>query len=387
MTHASSIFQPTRISLCFARSFLYRYDYGSETNVQLPKFAATTGTVEEDLMSSLCLKTVAKPTATAEYGKPDSPAKNLEAKNLSKVERKSDQDSFQDKKVSDGVEVKDEVKKVACSLEMPAATCELLSTVDKDNSVSDKQLRGNKQRTCNDDFSSVGNIENGTDDHSMVDKNSELSSTQQSKQPQTEKKKVPTLNCKSKPKNIELLTIQRAHTSPKLRLSRDSNTKAKNKGHKRALSFDSNIHNGKQTGPSKDTKTTRSDVTSLNTNAIVNVKPSTDLVIVVDNSNIFIGAQERASLLHPNERKRNIRVKIQQLVKVFQRGRVVSRAFVQGSSPPMTEQVWEVYRWVKFVKSFGFINPNISRCDCSVTVHRANCIACILNLLFSDIPF
>ena len=69
-----------------------------------------------------------------------------------------------------------------------------------------------------------------------------------------------------------------------------------------------------------------------------------DIVVAVDNSNIFIGAQECASLLNPKERKRHIRVKIQQLVKVFERGRTLSRAFVQGSSPPSTEQVWEVYR-------------------------------------------
>lgn len=73
-------------------------------------------------------------------------------------------------------------------------------------------------------------------------------------------------------------------------------------------------------------------------------KIDTEIVVVIDNSNIFIGAQECASLLNPKERKRHIRVKIQQLVKVFERGRTLSRAFVQGSSPPTTEQVWEVYR-------------------------------------------
>ena len=71
-----------------------------------------------------------------------------------------------------------------------------------------------------------------------------------------------------------------------------------------------------------------------------------EIVVAVDNSNIFIGAQECASLLNPKERKRHIRVKIQQLVKVLERGRTLSRAFVQGSSPPSTEQVWEVYRYV-----------------------------------------
>jgi hypothetical protein len=148
-----------------------------------------------------------------------------------------------------------------------------------------------------------------------------------------ERKEIPMLFCRSKAEDRENLTIQRSHTSPKLKMTK--NSKQKNKSHRRALSFDSKVQNKNEIYESKRMS---------KHNAIQNNPYFNDLVIVVDNSNIFIGAQECSTLLNPNERKRNIRVKIQQLVKVFQRGRNVSRAFVQGSSPPTTEQVWEVYR-------------------------------------------
>ena len=147
---------------------------------------------------------------------------------------------------------------------------------------------------------------------------------------------------KGKTERIENLTIQRAHTSPKLKYTKDS--KRKHKGHSRTLSFDDNIQYQHETFKLPSPKTTKRSTIPQNTE--ISNKHSSDLVIVVDNSNIFIGAQECSTIVNPHERKRNIRVKIQQLVKVFQKGRVVCRAFVQGSSPPTTEQVWEVYRCV-----------------------------------------
>jgi hypothetical protein len=283
----------------FDRSFLYKYDYRSETNLQLPKYAASTDTIDEDLMSSLCLK------------------------NLPNTEGSR------------------ESTELACNaLE---TNCKLLESKDslKDD-VSDESSCSKEKRKCSKDAPIESSSEHALNTGlSTVQKNCELLNTYENKVEIEEihlkdNERIAKSPCKSRTGNCETLTIQRAHTSPTLKITKDFDSKRNNKdSHRRALSFDSNILNKFKSHSPKPTKH----------NTIPhNVKHSTDLVIVVDNSNIFIGAQECASLLNPNERKRHIRVKIQQLVKVFQSGRVVSRAFVQGSSPPTTEQVWEVYR-------------------------------------------
>lgn len=69
------------------------------------------------------------------------------------------------------------------------------------------------------------------------------------------------------------------------------------------------------------------------------------VVIVVDNSNIYIGAQECASANNASEKKRHVRVKLQNLVKILEKNRLKERTFVCGSSPPATEHVWDIYRW------------------------------------------
>lgn len=71
---------------------------------------------------------------------------------------------------------------------------------------------------------------------------------------------------------------------------------------------------------------------------------SKGVVIVVDNSNIYIGAQECASASNAHDRKRHVRVKLQNLVKILEKNRLKERTFVCGSSPPATEHVWDVYR-------------------------------------------
>ena len=71
---------------------------------------------------------------------------------------------------------------------------------------------------------------------------------------------------------------------------------------------------------------------------------SEGIVVAIDNSNIYIGAQECASAQNNWERKRNVRLKIQNLVRILERNRPKAQGFVCGSSPPATEQVWEVYR-------------------------------------------
>ncbi|KAK3703762.1 hypothetical protein QZH41_008442 [Actinostola sp. cb2023] len=77
--------------------------------------------------------------------------------------------------------------------------------------------------------------------------------------------------------------------------------------------------------------------------------PSKGVVIVVDNSNIYIGAQECASANNASDRKRHVRVKLQNLVKILENNRLKERTFVCGSSPPATEHVWDVYRHLGYV--------------------------------------
>ena len=68
------------------------------------------------------------------------------------------------------------------------------------------------------------------------------------------------------------------------------------------------------------------------------------IVVGIDNSNIYIGAQECASMVNPGDRKRHVRLKLQNLVRILERERSKMRGFACGSSPPATEHVWEVYR-------------------------------------------
>ena len=68
------------------------------------------------------------------------------------------------------------------------------------------------------------------------------------------------------------------------------------------------------------------------------------LVVAIDNSNIYIGAQECASMVNAGDRKRHVRVKLQNLVRILEKERTKTRGFAGGSSPPATDHVWEVYR-------------------------------------------
>lgn len=78
--------------------------------------------------------------------------------------------------------------------------------------------------------------------------------------------------------------------------------------------------------------------------------PSEDIIIVaIDNSNIFIGAQECASMINVGDRKRHVRVKLQNLVKILEKERPKTRGFASGSSPPATEHVWDVYRRLGYI--------------------------------------
>ena len=68
------------------------------------------------------------------------------------------------------------------------------------------------------------------------------------------------------------------------------------------------------------------------------------MVVAIDNSNIYIGAQECASMVNSGDRKRHVRVKLQNLVRILEKERTKTRGFACGSSPPATDHVWEVYR-------------------------------------------
>lgn len=76
---------------------------------------------------------------------------------------------------------------------------------------------------------------------------------------------------------------------------------------------------------------------------------SDSIIVAIDNSNIYIGAQECASLVNAGDRKRHVRVKLQNLVKILEKERLKVRGFACGSSPPATEHVWDVYRRLGYI--------------------------------------
>ena len=73
---------------------------------------------------------------------------------------------------------------------------------------------------------------------------------------------------------------------------------------------------------------------------------SDTVVVVVDNSNIFIGARETVCSAHAQEqiKPKHVKLRLQQLLGVAENNRRVTRGYTAGSSPPTSEQVWEVYR-------------------------------------------
>ena len=74
--------------------------------------------------------------------------------------------------------------------------------------------------------------------------------------------------------------------------------------------------------------------------------PTDTVVVVVDNSNIFIGARETVCSAHAQEqiKPKHVKLRLQQLLSVAENNRRVTRGYTAGSSPPTSEQVWEVYR-------------------------------------------
>ena len=69
-----------------------------------------------------------------------------------------------------------------------------------------------------------------------------------------------------------------------------------------------------------------------------------EALVVIDNSNVFIGAREAACALNPRLRPRHVKVRLQALAQVLEKGRKVTKRFACGSSPPANEHVWDVYR-------------------------------------------
>eukprot|EP00794_Sanderia_malayensis_P017748 gene17748-19522_t len=69
-----------------------------------------------------------------------------------------------------------------------------------------------------------------------------------------------------------------------------------------------------------------------------------DAIIMIDNSNIFIGAREAACAVNPKLRPKHVKVRLQALVQVLEKDRNVTKRFACGSSPPANEQVWDIYR-------------------------------------------
>lgn len=92
--------------------------------------------------------------------------------------------------------------------------------------------------------------------------------------------------------------------------------------------------------------TTRTEKAALVTleEPVVTPVPSKDALVVIDNSNVFIGAREAACAQNPKLRPRHIKVRLQALTQVLENGRNVTKRFACGSSPPANEHVWDVYR-------------------------------------------
>ncbi len=71
-----------------------------------------------------------------------------------------------------------------------------------------------------------------------------------------------------------------------------------------------------------------------------------DAIIMIDNSNIFIGAREAACATNPKLKPKHVKVRLQALAQVLEKDRNVTKRFAGGSSPPANEHVWDIYRYV-----------------------------------------
>lgn len=298
------------------RSFLYKYDYRAETNICLPKCNASeipfdeepakfpqkkedmnlnTSNVSSNRMRNKSIRFVNNEATL--YQHCNEFGSNAQSETCAKEESKI---------FVDEVETFHEIKSLSknlCHYEKNKLNCE----EDCRNVKTSISYRGHVKRRNNLSLTDKANVQENSSQYNSVNFN-----------------------------------LNRSYTSPKLRANKDIVLKQDNRCHKRTHSDDNRIFNLRRVNAM-----TRAAVDPNNTSMTAvceRMVPSSDVVIVVDNSNVFIGAQECATILNPYERKRNVRIKIQQLVKVFQKGRTVSRAFVQGSSPPKTDQVWEVYR-------------------------------------------
>ena len=73
-------------------------------------------------------------------------------------------------------------------------------------------------------------------------------------------------------------------------------------------------------------------------------KNFSNIVVVIDNSNIFIGARESACNANPRLRPRQVKLRLHQLAQVIENNRKRTRGITGVSSPPANEHVWDVYR-------------------------------------------
>ncbi len=76
------------------------------------------------------------------------------------------------------------------------------------------------------------------------------------------------------------------------------------------------------------------------------LQASRDAIVVIDNSNVFIGAREAACALNSKLRPKHIKVRLQVLAQVLEKERKVTKRFAGGSSPPANEHVWDIYRYL-----------------------------------------
>lgn len=321
------------------RSFLYRYDYRSETTVGLPKYLATTDVIDDDTRSTLCVET----SPETDKEKSVSSILHGDSRKVKHPDRQEVQPNEPLMVVEDHSNISPKGSEVTvdnCYTDRHPKTCEF--DLQSSEDCVEETFAKNKDNSTNENNSKNTELSKNIDQRPNKENLCNIYFGDADKLPCTTEFLHNEKIQKTTPGNGEDQVIIKSNSlSPKIiRFGRMSDKKLQ-----KSISLESQLKfQSENLEKYHNSKNIRHDLIPNGIKSKPVIDNKGEIVVVVDNSNIFIGAQECASLLNPKERRRNIRVKIQQLVKVFERGRTLCFAFVQGSSPPTTEQVWEVYR-------------------------------------------
>ena len=182
-----------------SRSFLYRYDYGSETNLQLPKCSASADSLDEDLVSSLCL---AKTEDSRKRGEKKAWSTEVADGDHSCISKDNHKDRAPSEDISSG-----EYSQHLENMSAIKTKCEVLT---------DGKIKPQSGSCC---YTESG--------------------------PKIYEDRKAKFSCGGKTEH-DHFKLQRAHTSPTLNISNDLKSKHENKPRRRARSVDNNIHDKKQ---------------------------------------------------------------------------------------------------------------------------------------------